>query len=51
MKKIKVQCAACGELVEIEDRGFYWTMCDACFDEFEADLMKDYEEWRKTHNE
>lgn len=51
MNKITVQCAHCGELVEIEDVGFYWALCKECGNEYAEFLEKDYEEWRKTHNE
>lgn len=43
MKKIEVMCSGCGELVEIEDKGFCWALCEECDHEYEADLIKEYE--------
>lgn len=41
-KKITVQCAHCGELVEIQDTGFYWALCPKCANEYAEDLERDY---------
>ena len=49
MKKITVQCHSCGELVEIEDKGFYWAICSKCSNELYESLSNDFKKREKVN--